>query len=94
MTRKRVFSRFTTITWIRARPRSTRRTREPAAFYGRKSDKKSRKTSIEDQFRNCQEGAAEKGCYIPQKYIYIDENKTGTTKFNRPGLAALLAICI
>lgn len=68
-------------------------TRKPAAFYGRKSDKKSRATSIDDQLRNCMEAAEEKGFYIPEEFVFTDENKTGTTKFNRPGFATFEALC-
>jgi DNA invertase Pin-like site-specific DNA recombinase len=55
------------------------------------SDDQQRKASIEDQFRNCDEGADEKGFNPLQEHTYMDEGKTGTTMFGRPGFAALRA---
>lgn len=62
-----------------------------AAAYARMSDDQQRKASIEDQFRNCGEGAHEKGFGILEGYMFKDEGKTGTTMFGRPGFAALRA---
>jgi DNA invertase Pin-like site-specific DNA recombinase len=55
------------------------------------SDDQQRKASIEDQFRNCLEGADEKGLDLLEDHRYKDEGKTGTTMFGRPGFAALRA---
>lgn len=66
-------------------------TRLPAAEYARMSDDQQRKASIEDQSRNCHEGADEKGFNLLPNHAYKDEGKTGTTMFDRPGFAALRA---
>jgi len=55
------------------------------------SDDQQRKASIEDQIRNCHDAAEEEGWHIAKEHIYVDEGKTGTTMFDRPGFAALRA---
>jgi site-specific DNA recombinase len=64
---------------------------EPAASYGRMSDDQQRKSSIDDQLRNCREAAEDMGWHISKEHTYCDEGKTGTTMFDRPGFAALRA---
>lgn len=61
-------------------------------FSARYSSDNQRQASIEDQFRECRELAQRKGWVVLERLNQRDEEKTGRTKFNRPGLARLLAI--
>ena len=56
------------------------------AFYARYSSDGQRKSSVEDQFRNCQEAAHQKGWVTLPQFNQSDEEKTGQTRFGRPGL--------
>ena len=60
------------------------------AIYARYSSDNQRKSSIDDQIRNCRELAARKGCVIVEEHIYTDSEKTGTTVHGRTGLARLM----
>ena len=59
------------------------------ATYARYSSDQQRPTSIEDQVRNCQEGAALKGWQILEEYKFSDRAVTGTAR-DRAGFQALL----
>jgi site-specific DNA recombinase len=63
-----------------------------SAFYGRYSDgEKQRKSSMEDQVRECREEARCNGNYIPDANIFADPDFRGATE-SRPELDRLLAI--
>jgi len=61
-------------------------------FYGRYSSDNQREASIEDQFRECRQLAQRKGWVVLEHLNQSDEEKSGTTRFNRPGLDNLTAI--
>jgi site-specific DNA recombinase len=63
-----------------------------SAFYGRYSDgEKQRKSSMEDQVRECREEARRNGNYIPDANIFADPDFRGATE-SRPELDRLLGI--
>jgi site-specific DNA recombinase len=64
---------------------------ERCTFYGRYSSSRQKRASITDQFRNCREGAEEKGWAVVEECIRSDEEKSGTSLFGRQGLQDLLA---
>ena len=66
--------------------------RERCVFYARYSNPRQRRASIEDQNRNCQEAADEKGWQHLQEYDRADEAKTGVTLLNRRGIQELVAL--
>jgi DNA invertase Pin-like site-specific DNA recombinase len=60
------------------------------AIYTRYSSDNQRKSSIEDQIRNCREAADRKGWVVLDEYIFSDSEKTGTTTHGRAGLTTLM----
>ena len=64
---------------------------ERCTFYARFSSPRQKRSSIADQFRNCKEGAEEKGWVVVEECIRSDEEKSGTSLFGRQGLQDLLA---
>ena len=64
---------------------------ERCTFYARYSSPRQKRSSIADQFRNCKEGAEEKGWVVVEECIRSDEEKSGTSLFGRQGLQDLLA---
>ena len=59
-----------------------------AAVYARYSSDKQRKSSIQDQVRNCTASAEREGWSIAEHYV--DEAVSGTSK-DRPGFKKLMA---
>jgi site-specific DNA recombinase len=66
--------------------------RERCAFYARYSNPRQRRSSIEDQYRNCQEAADENRWLVLPEYHRADEAKTGVTLLNRMGIQGLVAL--
>ncbi|MEG9438414.1 recombinase family protein [Edaphobacter sp. HDX4] len=66
--------------------------RERCVFYARYSNPRQRRASIEDQNRNCQEAADEKGWRRLPEYDPADEAKTGVTLLDRSGIQELVAV--
>jgi site-specific DNA recombinase len=62
------------------------------AVYARYSSEVQRKTSIEDQIRNCRVAAERNGWLILEEYIRSDSELTGRTLVGRQGLAELLKL--
>ena len=60
------------------------------AIYARFSSEMQRRTSVEDQTRQCRECASEKGWIVLPDYIRSDEELSGATLATRPGLVALM----
>jgi DNA invertase Pin-like site-specific DNA recombinase len=60
------------------------------AIYARYSSDKQKQASIEDQVRNCRAAAARNGWEIVEEALFYDEEKSGTTLFNRPGFEQLM----
>jgi len=65
---------------------------ERCTFYARYSSPRQKRASIADQFRNCREGAEEKGWVVVEECIRSDEAKSGKSMFGRRGLQDLLAL--
>lgn len=61
------------------------------AVYARYSDEKQRKSSIEDQVRNCRGEAKQVGCWIPEANIFADPDVRGSLE-HRPELDRLMEI--
>jgi site-specific DNA recombinase len=61
------------------------------AIYARYSSDNQRKSSIEDQVRNCREIAERKGWVVLESAIYTDIEKSGTTLYGRDALQAAVA---
>ncbi|MEO6027099.1 MAG: recombinase family protein, partial [Candidatus Binatia bacterium] len=59
-----------------------------AAIYARYSSENQRPESIDDQVRACRRLAEDHGCVVDNKYVYVDEAKSGALR-DRPGLEAL-----
>src|SRR5271170_6551944 len=66
--------------------------RERCVFYTRYSNPRQRRASIEDQTRNCQEAADEKGWHHLPDYDRADEAKTGVTLLDRRGIQELVVL--
>lgn len=62
------------------------------AMYTRYSSDQQRKTSTEDQIRNCRAGAAAKQWVVLDEFIRSDEALTGRTMVGRDGLAELIEL--
>src|ERR1039457_3055907 len=62
-----------------------------AAIYARFSSDMQRTTSIEDQTRNCKEGAKTNGFVVVQDYIRADIAKSGASLAGRTDLDSLIA---
>ena len=62
------------------------------AIYARYSSEAQRKTSIEDQIRNCRAAAEVNGWVILDHYIRSDSELTGRTLVGREGLAELIRL--
>ena len=62
------------------------------AVYARYSSEAQRKTSIEDQIRNCRVAAEKNGWVILEQYIRSDSELTGRTLVGRDGLAELIRL--
>lgn len=62
------------------------------AVYARYSSDAQRKTSIEDQIRNCRTAAERNGWIILDQYIRSDAELTGRTLVGREGLADLIRL--
>ena len=62
------------------------------AIYARYSSEAQRKTSIEDQIRNCQAAAEQNGWVVLDQYIRSDSELTGRTLVGREGLAELIRL--
>jgi DNA invertase Pin-like site-specific DNA recombinase len=60
------------------------------AIYARYSSDNQRKSSIEDQIRNCREAADRKSWVVLDEYIFSDSEKTGTTIHGRTGLKTVM----
>jgi site-specific DNA recombinase len=64
------------------------------ATYTRYSSDQQRKTSTEDQIRNCRAGADGKGWDVLDEFIRSDEELTGRTIVGREGLADLIRLAM
>lgn len=62
------------------------------AVYARYSSESQRKTSIEDQTRNCRTAAEKNGWVVLDQYIRSDSEMTGRTIVGREGLAELIRL--
>jgi site-specific DNA recombinase len=62
------------------------------AVYARYSSEAQRKTSIEDQIRNCRAAAERNGWIVLDQYIRSDSELTGRTLVGREGLAELIRL--
>jgi site-specific DNA recombinase len=62
------------------------------AIYARYSDDLQRRSSIEDQIRQCREAAERNGWTVLDQYIKSDEAKTGQVLLGRPGLEELVRL--
>jgi DNA invertase Pin-like site-specific DNA recombinase len=62
------------------------------AIYTRYSSEQQRKTSTEDQIRNCKAFAHKKGWAVLEEFIRSDEELTGRTIVGRKGLADLIRL--
>jgi len=62
------------------------------AVYARYSSEAQRKTSIEDQIRNCRAAAERNGWVVLDQYIRSDSELTGRTLVGREGLADLISL--
>jgi DNA invertase Pin-like site-specific DNA recombinase len=60
------------------------------AIYARYSSRKQNENTIEVQIRNCRAAAARKGWEVVEEAIFSDEEKSGTSLFNRPGFEQLM----
>jgi site-specific DNA recombinase len=69
-------------------PRTYGRVR--CAIYARYSSDNQRKSSIEDQIRNCREAADRKGWVVLDDFIFSDDEKTGTTLHGRTGFKKVM----
>ena len=61
-------------------------------FYGRYSSDNQDESSIRDQLRNCREAAKQRGWVELENLHQRDEEKSGRTQHQRPGLKALMEI--
>jgi DNA invertase Pin-like site-specific DNA recombinase len=76
-------------------PNSNRSDEQPiirCAIYTRYSSEEQRKTSTEDQIRNCRGAADRNGWLVLDEYIRSDEETTGRTLAGRDGLADLIRL--
>jgi DNA invertase Pin-like site-specific DNA recombinase len=77
-------------------PNQTAATDEPpkprCAIYARYSSEAQRRTSIEDQIRNCRSAAEKNGWVVLDQYIRSDAELTGRTIVGREGLAELIRL--
>jgi site-specific DNA recombinase len=64
------------------------------AIYARYSSEQQRKTSIEDQIRNCRAAAEKKGWVVLDDFIRSDEELTGRTLVGREGIADLIRLAM
>src|SRR5258705_3434399 len=62
-----------------------------AAMYTRYSSDMQRPASIEDQTRNCNEGAETKGWTVLQEFVRPDREQSGAALEGRNGLSSLIA---
>jgi len=62
------------------------------AIYARYSSEEQRRTSTEDQIRNCRAAADRNGWVVLDEYIRSDEEKTGRTLAGRDGIADLIRL--
>jgi site-specific DNA recombinase len=66
----------------------------PLAAYARFSSDLQRPASINDQLRNCREGAADVNGFVLDESIYTDSGKTGTILNGRDGLSKLIEVAV
>jgi len=64
------------------------------AIYARYSSEQQRKTSIEDQIRNCRAAAERNGWVVLDDFIRSDEERTGRTLVGREGIADLIRLAM
>jgi site-specific DNA recombinase len=64
------------------------------AIYARYSSEQQRKTSIEDQIRNCRAAAERNGWVVLDEFIRSDEERTGRTLVGREGIADLIRLAM
>jgi DNA invertase Pin-like site-specific DNA recombinase len=66
--------------------------RERGVFYARYSSPRQKHSSIEDQYRNCQDAAEENRWMVLPEYHRADHAKTGVTLLGRKGIQELLVL--
>ena len=64
------------------------------AIYARYSSEQQRKTSIEDQIRNCRAAAAKQGWVVLDEFIRSDEELSGRTLVGRKGIGDLIRLAM